>query len=123
MFDLFSVYSFTTLSPAILGGQYKTMKVVGILDYEAASQYRDVLGVNEQVLPDLNNPPIPEEQEYILFENGDNKLILSKSWIDPPSITQDADVTINIVISNASVNDKDILRGLLKGLGYNAVVT
>ena len=124
MFELFSTYTFTTLAPAILGGTYKSLKVIAIMNFETAKTFRDVLSVNEQLTPVIPGMPVAEEQQYLLLDNGDeggNKLVLSTSWVDDTTVIQDASISITITIDNASVSDRDVLRQLLRGLGYQGV--
>jgi hypothetical protein len=117
------VYNFTTLAPSILGGDYKVIKVKGIISAEEATKKRDVHTLHEMLKPVIT--ALPEKVydcKYYLLENSDKEqFVLANEYIDMFSVTEVSSINIRIELLDANSDDTAILRNRLLELGYSNI--
>ena len=119
-FNLRGVYSFNTISPAILNDSYDNLKLVIIADVNLAANYADVMTINTMVRNDTNLPLQKiEDMTFLVFENltTGEKTVLSRDWIIDDSVR--LVTTRNLVVTINDVTDKDVavFKSLLNTAG------
>lgn len=112
-------YSFTTIDPVELGGDYKSMKVVGIMSHGEAYKYRDIYTLHEKLSRRLTQKIQIEDMVFYLFEtlNG-QKLLLPDEYLVQDSIHEVTQIKIIIEVPDAKTGDISVLNEALTGLGF-----
>ncbi|MGE3591395.1 MAG: phage DNA polymerase-associated SH3 family protein [Arcobacter sp.] len=126
MVNINKVYNFSTLAPAIIGSDFKDMKVRAILTAEEAVKYRDIQTLHNTLKPIITALPTSvNDCSYVLFENIDNeKVLLALEYIDMFSIQEVVSTNIRVEIYNTNTDDVSIIRNRFIELGYaNVKVT
>lgn len=104
------VYDFNVY-PSIIGTVFKNVTVLGLLTYELASNYGDLVSWHQQYYPYLpdGTPDDPELFEYLLvrLESGE-KTVLATSWIKLNTVTLTNKFSVQVVMEN--INSSDIIR-------------
>ena len=116
LFEVKNTYDFVTYAPAKLGGAFKIMKVLGILDLASAMHYRDVVAIHSIILPDLppGTPADPNSLTYIRFRDAhDEESVFAYEWIDAGSISAVSSVNLRIEVYGASTTDVSTIRDAL----------
>lgn len=117
--QLGKTYNFKTLSPVILGSEYKNQKVIGIFNSTEAMKYGDIQTTYALVSKEISTLPKINDLIFILFESLDqDKTILALEYLDVNTIVEVTTFNLNIVINNASTEDTSIITNMLKELGY-----
>lgn len=117
--QLGKTYNFKTLSPVILGSEYKNQKVIGIFNSTEAMKYGDIQTTYALVSKEISTLPKINDLTFILFESLDqDKTILALEYLDVNTIVEVTTFNLNIVINNASTEDTSIITNMLKELGY-----
>ena len=117
--QLGKTYNFKTLSPVILGSEYKNQKVIGIFNSTEAMKYGDIQTTYALVSKEISTLPKINDLTFILFESLDqDKTILALEYLDVNTIVEVTTFKLNIVINNASTEDTSIITNMLKELGY-----
>lgn len=97
--EIKKTYNFNTRAPAILGASFKRAIVLGIFDYNIATNYITPETRHANIYPYLPTGTVddPKEYAYILIqtESGD-KTCLALPWIDESSVTLVATRTLRI---------------------------
>lgn len=113
-------YNFKTLSPVILGSEYKNQKVIGIFNSSEAMKYGDIQTTYSLVAKEITTLPKINDLTFILFESLDqNKTILALEYLSINTIVEVTTFKLNITINNANTEDTSIITNVLKELGYN----
>jgi len=126
MVNINKVYNFSTLAPAVLGSDFKDMKVIAILTAKEAVKYRDIQTLHNTLKPIITALPTSvNDCSYVLFENIDNeKVLLALEYIDMFSIQEVVSTNIRVEIYNTNTDDVSIIRNRFIELGYaNVKVT
>lgn len=117
--QLGKTYNFKTLSPVILGSEYKNQKVIGIFNSTEAMKYGDIQTTYALVSKQISTLPKINDLTFILFESLDqDKTILALEYLDVNTIVEVTTFNLNIVVNNASTEDTSIITNMLKELGY-----
>ena len=120
-FELKKIYNFNTLPVSLLGAVIKNAKLLAILDYEMALKYDNVALKYRQIYPALpqGTPDQPELCTYFLFksESGED-VIFADQWIDMSTVEVVDHVNIQVVFTEASIQDISRIRDLLSAAGY-----
>lgn len=113
-------YNFKTLSPVILGSEYKNQKVIGIFNSSEAMKYGDIQTTYSLVAKEITTLPKINDLTFILFESLDqDKTILALEYLSINTIVEVTTFKLNIIINNANTEDTSIITNVLKELGYN----
>lgn len=120
LFELKKRYNFSTKAPALLGAEYRNMKVESIMSSTEAIKYLDILTLHEQVKTIIGLDIEPINCTFIKFKSieGDEKII-ALEYINSDSIVEVETINIQINILNANTNDMLILSERLRELGYD----
>lgn len=112
-------YDFNTIAPITLNN-YKNVKVSGIIDFDIAINFEDVIGINEKIKEELGRDitGIETSKFYIFKGFNDEKIILSELWIVPDSIKQIKSVDLIVKIKNVEDTDSYVIQNLLRKAGY-----
>ena len=116
-------YDFTTLAPAILGSNYKSMKVKGIMTSDEAVKYRDIQTLHTKLKAVITAlPNNVDDCTFILFEttNKDN-LLIAYEYIDSQSILLVNTTNVRIELYDTGVSDLSVLRNRMLELGYTNI--
>ena len=117
--QLGKTYNFKTLSPVILGSEYKNQKVIGIFNSTEAMKYGDIQTTYALVSKQIATLPKINDLTFVLFESLDqDKTILALEYLDVNTIVEVTTFNLNIVVNNASTEDTSIITNMLKELGY-----
>lgn len=118
--QLGKTYNFKTLSPVILGSEYKNQKVIGIFNSTEAMKYGDIQTTYALVSKQISTLPKINDLTFILFESLDqDKTILALEYLDVNTIVEVTTFNLNIIVNNASTEDTSIITNMLKELGYS----
>lgn len=119
MFDLESygkVVSFETYPSSILGDNFKSVKLLSIVDYDTARLYRDIANLAISVYPTL---PVGTPKDYkrynyakVEHSNGDISCI-ALNWINSQTITYHTDVVATVKVKITDMGTVETVRRLL----------
>lgn len=116
--------SFNTHATAILGTNFKRVRVLGILDHESAMNYINVPIMAVNIYPSLPAGTTKNYQNYqylkLRHPNGDTSCIAIE-WIDKSTYVVHEGVDIEFRVENANVADVDRIREILAFNGFDAV--
>jgi hypothetical protein len=121
-FSLNKVYNFSTLAPAVLGGEHKNMKVKALVLSEEALKHRDIITLHDNIKQTLSGlPTYVKDCSYVIFTNvlTGEELVLANEYIDINSIVEVQSVNIQARVLNVTTDDMPIIREALLSLGYN----
>lgn len=123
-FNLGSVYDLTTFAPALLG-TFRNVRVEGIVDHRAASQYIDPAAYHANVYGTLpaNTAPNDYRRYYyliLLMPNG-TRTALGLPWVDGSTVTLKERNKITIHVEDVGPDDIENLKLALSANGYRAV--
>ena len=80
--QLGKTYNFKTLSPVILGSEYKNQKVIGIFNSTEAMKYGDIQTTYALVSKQISTLPKINDLTFVLFESLDqDKTILALEYL------------------------------------------
>lgn len=116
--------SFNTHATAILGTNFKRVRVLGILDHESAMNYINVPIMAVNIYPSLPAGTTKNYQNYqylkLRHSNGETSCIAIE-WIDKSTFTVHEGVNIEFRVEDANVADVDRIREILAFNGFEAV--
>lgn len=121
-FKIKLTYSFAVIPTIVLNGDYSSVYVLGVIDFETASKYADVQALHVNVYPYLD-PTTPNDAtaySYLLFKtpNGITSA-LGLPWIREETIVLKEARTIRVTIGDASTPDVQRVRDALVQNGFN----
>lgn len=120
-FEIGGVYSFNTIAPTLLGSDYRNVKVLGIIDYNIASQYINPHVRHADLYPYMATgiPDDPTQYNYLMVRLGSGgRTVLAIPWIDISSIEQVTITNITVTFTNAKNSDVERIRELLELNGF-----
>lgn len=119
MLDLNSygkIVSFDVYAISILGNNYRTVKILSIIDYDTARLISDPANTAVSVYPSLpkGTPKDYKKYKYVKIEHA-NKMIscIALEWINLQTIIFHTDIVATVKIKLANVETIDTLRRLL----------
>lgn len=120
--ELKKSYNFDLHPSAILGGDYKNVLVMSIMDYETALAFQDVAALHAQVYPTLPQdvPDDPSKYNYVKVRTAIGTTILGIPWIDESTIVEVTKSRHIVTIEDTdSSNTTQLLRNILSQNGFN----
>ena len=119
LFTTGNVYSFNTIAPITLNN-YTNVKSSGIIDFDLAIGFEDIIGINEVVQEEIGKPitGIKESKFYIFKGPNDERIILSELWIVLDSIKQIESLNLSVLVRNVKDTDKPVIQNILRKAGY-----
>lgn len=122
MFNIGKTYTFNTNAPALLGGSLENAKLLGIMDYNMARQHDNIDLKYRSIFPSL--PPGTADKSkstiYYLFQSeSGEKVVFAHEWIDHESVVVVEHITIQVLITDASIEDMGRIRNMLNAYGYS----
>lgn len=124
-FELKKSYNFNNLPVSLLGASISNAKLLGIMDFEMAMKYDNVLLKYRQMFPALpaGTPDQPEACTYYLFQSeSGEKIVLADQWIDMTTVQVVQHVNIQVTFTEANLEDISQIRNLLNAAGYRNYV-
>ena len=125
MFELHSTYNFTTYAPAVIGGGFKRVKVVGIVDYDTAKKYQNVDLIQRQIFSRLpvGTPDRASNYSYLLVEDGNGlRHVIAYPWIIPDTVVKVTTVDLQVRVRGTDDTDMARLRNVLNSMGYSYTI-
>ena len=119
MFDLNSygkIVSFDVYPENILGDNYKTVKLLSIVDYATARLYSDVANIAISVYPSLpvGTPKDYKRYNYAKIEHSNGEVsCIALPWINSDTLVYHNDVIVTLKVKLDNINTVDTLRRLL----------
>jgi len=119
LFKTGGIYDFNTIAPITLNN-YKNVKVSGVIDFDIAVNFEDVIGINEKIKEELGKDiqGIESSKFYIFRGINDEKVTLSELWIIQDSIKQIESMDLLIKVKNVEDTDKYVIQNILRKAGY-----
>jgi hypothetical protein len=121
--EIKSVYNFSTLAPSVLGIEIKNATILGIFDYNIASNYISPEAKHAVIYPLLPPGTVndPKKFTYFLFrsESGTNE-VYAIEWVNIATIFKIVSQTITITVTNAQNGDAVNIRDSLIQLGFRS---
>ena len=119
IFQTGNVYSFNTIAPITLNN-YTNVKVSGIIDFDIAVNFEDIVGIHEKVQEEVGYsiPSIENSKFYIFKGPNDEKIVLSSLWIVLDSINQIESLDLLVKVKGVEDTDKYVIQNLLRKAGY-----
>lgn len=129
LFNTQGVYSFQTLSPAILGARLENAKCEAELTYDACMAMGFNVGSTYRTIyPSLPNgtPDIPKLLRYYLFTTqaktdgsaAAGRVIICEQWVDTSTIELIEFVNFTIRFERQKPSDIQRISSILRGAGY-----
>jgi len=119
-------YNFVTIAPTVLGGPYKSMKLIGITSpTQALKDGYDVERLNALVYTALNQNIVALDGAAIYyFQNKSGDIIaLAENWIVPSSIIDASDAGVYVIkLIDPTASDIEKVKNALTLLNINNVV-
>ena len=112
-------YNFSLYTNSVLGSTFHSLKLIGILDYNNALKFGNVVLLHKEISPYL---PIFSNLDYTkytyyLFEGKDKKYIIADAWIIPDSVEEVDVVTYTLKLSNVNNTQLEVIKNQLRILG------
>lgn len=119
-FELRKSYSFSTLSPEILGENYSNLKVETTTTAETAQLYNsDIYNQYETLKNVIPNLPEISQCTFIIFKNSTgSKFVIALEYIDLTSIKLVQNTNLRIIIPDTSTESASTINLRLRELGY-----
>lgn len=120
-FVIGNVYTFGTRAPALLGALFERVTILGIVDYNIATTFRNIDLDHKRIYPLLpvgtvNNP---KKFTYILVKTESGEpTVLAYEWIDAATIELVDSVTLTVTIPGVNSTDATKVRDALSLLGF-----
>ena len=125
-FELNQEYNLYTIEPTILGNEYKSMKLLSIMNLAQAVVHSDIHTVYQQLISvgvTFTNTDL-STMTFLLFQSKDgDKIVLAKEWIDLPNVIKVTTLNSIFTFTNISTDDKMVIEQALKELGYRNYTT
>ena len=117
-FKIGAKYKFNTIAPITLNN-YDNVTLTGIIDYDLAIQFEDIIGIHERVKEELGkNIGDISNSNFYVFKSDVGKIILADKWIDMDTVKLIDKVDILVRISNIEETDIYVIENLLRKAGY-----
>jgi len=119
--DIKSIYNFSTLASSVLGTDIKNATILGIFDYNVASNYISPEAKHAVIYPFLPPGTVndPKRFTYFLFRSESGTLeVFAIEWINVATIVKVVTQTITITVTNAQNGDATNIRDSLLQLGF-----
>lgn len=119
MFDLDSygkIVSFEIYPVGILGDNYRTVKIMSVIDYDTARLFSDISNTAVSVYPLLPaaTPKDYKKYKYLKLEHTDGSTsCIAIDWINLDTVEYHSDVVVNIRLKLTNVGTVEHLRKLL----------
>ena len=110
------IVSFEVYPVSILGDNYKTVKILSIVDYDTARMYTDVNNLSVSVYPSLpqGTPKDLKKYMYLKLEHLNGSITcVAIPWVNQDTVKFHTDVLINVTIKLNHVSDVETVRRLL----------
>lgn len=123
-FELHKLYNFNTRAPAILGANFKSVKILGIIDYNLASKYINPETQHVNIYPYLPTGTVddPKKYTYVLIETQSGaSTVLAMPWIDEESIALVTSRDLLITVKDINTGDDTIIRDNLLLMGFTNI--
>lgn len=119
-----SVVSFDLWPSMIIGNSFSHAKIEGILNFDDANKYIDVMAVHIQVYPTLPTGVANNPRSYYYLKlrllTGETTVI-GIPWVKEDTFTTISSTAIRFTIPEISHTDEQIIRAQLGALGYELV--
>ncbi len=116
--------SFQVYPSAILTDDFRDVKIVGVVNYEAANQYISTARMHTNVYPTLPTG-VPDDHrlyEYALLRKQDGKLTaIGVPWIREGSINVTGTIEIMITVRGKGIDDIPRIRQILTRNGIDDI--
>lgn len=114
-------YNFTLYPASILGGEFRNVLVMSVMDFDTAMQLADVAALHTQVYPMLPQdvPDDPSQYNFVKVKTDVGVTILGIPWIDAATIQEVTKQRLRVLIEDADVGDIDIIRAALSQNGFS----
>lgn len=116
--------SFQVYPSAILTDDFRDVKIVGVVNYEAANQYISTARMHTNVYPTLPTS-VPDDHrlyEYALLRKQDGKLTaIGVPWIREGSINVTGTIEIMITVRGKGIDDIPRIRQILTRNGIDDI--
>lgn len=122
--DIGKTVAFDVYPTSTLGTVFSRVKLVAILDYEAANQYINVPVISANVHATLPAGTIKDYTKYLFLKvvlPDGTVTAVAVQWINMSTYRIYDSVSINFTIDNASGADVERVRKILASNGYTAV--
>lgn len=123
-FVIGKTYSFDVYPAAVIGNDYKAVRLLAIMDQSTANQQLDTFGIHAQVksyLPD-GSPAKATDYNYLkILTTSGQQTIIGIPWIKENTITEVIRSTAQVKISNFNTNDTNRLRECLVQNGFSNI--
>lgn len=113
-------YNFSCWGSEILGNDFKSIEVEGVVNYATAKRFLDVDAWHSMMFPTLpeGTPDRPQDFEYLLIKTNmsdseSKATVLATVWIKEDSVTLVDDINFNVKIRGRSIEDIDRVRLML----------
>lgn len=127
MFDLNSygkLSSFEVYPTSTLGDNYKTVKVLAVVDYDTARIYTDVANLAVIVYPSLPalTPKDYKQYKYVKLQHLDGGIsCVALEWINQDTVVFHTDVVATVRVKLKNIETVEILRRLLIANNLEAI--
>lgn len=120
--ELGSVVSFELYPSMLIASGFTRARVEGILGFDDANKYIDVMATHLQVLPTLptDTPTNPKSYYYLKLKtiNGQSTVV-GIPWIKEATYQVVASTSMRFTIPNVGQSEEQIIRAQLGALGFN----
>lgn len=123
--ELQARYNFQTHGSPIIISEFKNALLTGIVDFQTASKYENVVALNEAIRPLLNANVDRDytKYTYYLFSTTDNKThVIANQWINQATVvkTQNKDMVIKVL--NISIDESERIRRVIASMGHDSLI-
>lgn len=121
-FAIGNVYTFGTRAPALLGALFERVTILGIVDYNIATTFRNVDLDHKRIYPLLPSGTVnnPKKFTYLLVKTESGEpTVLAYEWIDDATIEPVDSVTLTVTIPGVNNSDATKVRDALSLLGFS----
>lgn len=118
-------YSFATLAPSVLGGEYKKVKLSAIGDYSLARQFDDIDVKQANIAAFLKADAVAAQDDtyYFFLSDSGSTMIFARNWINLSTLSSSASKRVVVTVEAAGEADARRIRDLLAVSGYSKVTT
>lgn len=121
MFNIGKTYTFNTNAPSLLGASLVNAKLLSIMDYETARQYDNIDLRYRAIYPSLPLGTADKSKSTIYYRfqsQSGEKVVFAHEWIELGSVQVVEHITIQVLLTEASMEDMGRLRNILNANGY-----
>lgn len=122
-YKLKRLYKFNTIAPTVLGNAYNNMQLTGILTYEEASTYTDILSMHNSIRSVISNTTLPVNASsctFLKFLSQDkNVSIFAMEYL--LNVEEVTTQKLIITVNNYTSSDYTIIRDTLLKYGYDNI--